>query len=114
MAMLPLLHKSQFSLDDRDETFEGYTAGHTWNGWACPYFTAAVAQQLVDLWTKAESATLHASYDAISDTYSFLDEDGMDEPDTYRVEPHEVEGQIAILYPIGNGCWCWDEIKAEK
>ena len=24
--------------------FEGYTAGNTWNGWACPYFERQVAE----------------------------------------------------------------------
>lgn len=51
------MFKSKFQIDD-GPIYEGYTNGNHWNGWACPYFTREVADQIAmllptrDIWKK--------------------------------------------------------------
>lgn len=35
--MAEQLRKSRFYMDSITDDLEGYTFGHRWNGWACPY-----------------------------------------------------------------------------
>lgn len=112
-ATMPL-RRGMFSIDDGGGDtalgpYAGYTRGQTWNGWACPYFTKEVADQLAALWNREPTNGMGCTYDAASDTYTFLDTQNDMEPDTYTGEDHEVNGQTLRLYPIGNGSWVWDE-----
>ena len=40
------MRKTKFNIDNNENIYEGYTYGDTWNGWACPYFTKEVADQM--------------------------------------------------------------------
>ena len=87
-----------------DEVFEGFTQGETWNGWARPYFTFKQAQRIVEA-HRARGAK--AWYDEAQ--YAFGFEISPDEVDAFPGEV--VEGQT--LYPIGAGCWIWEEAVEE-
>ena len=104
------LYAAQFSLDD-GPGYTGYTSGRRWNGWACPYFTHAEAQRLMIPWNTAPAeAQLSAWYEAATDTYYFLDALNETEPYAVRGEDHRLaDGATLHLYPIGHGCWVWDQ-----
>jgi hypothetical protein len=88
--------------------YSGYTDGQQWNGWAWPYFTRAVADQIM-------ADFPGASYHARSDCYRFPYEDANgDVQDIYVVagEDHVVDGVPVRLYPIGAGEWTWDDAAA--
>lgn len=90
-----MMRQAQLQMDIMgDQTFAGYTQCEDWNGWARPYFTFEVAQNIV------ESLRIYqtAHYDTESDELVFED-DGEEE----RFGAIEVEGQK--LYPIGAGSW---------
>jgi hypothetical protein len=98
---LPQMRAAKFTIDTFDgEVFDGFTIGETWNGWARPYFTFEQAQRVVEA-HQAHVGT--ASYEEGEDAFSF--EMSEDEVDTFPAET--VEGQK--LYPIGAGCWIWEE-----
>ena len=87
-----------------DVIFEGFTQGETWNGWARPYFTFEQAQQIVAAYNSQGG---QASYDNAEDVFSF--KFGEDEIDIFPAE--SIKGQK--LYPIGAGCWIWEEAYKE-
>lgn len=99
------MRAAKFTIDTFGDTvFDGYTDGTTWNGWARPYFTFIEAQRIVEAHT-ANGGT--AFYNDVDDAFSF--EMGDDEMVTFTAE--KVEGQK--LYPIGAGCWIWEEALEE-
>lgn len=103
------MRETKFSIDSLgDRSFDGYTQGETWNGWACPYFTFEQAQQLVRAY---EENGLEARYNEVSDAFSFeLDAGGdLKEVDTFPAE--EINGRK--FYPIGAFCWIWEEAAEE-
>ena len=103
------LRATTFTIEDA-VFFDGYTQGRTWNGWACPYFTRAVGEQIVAHWNGTDEPTLHAHYDAATDTFVFADDaSAPGEPETFPGEAHLVDGHPVTLYAIGNGAWIWDE-----
>ncbi len=83
-----------------NEAFDGFTLDETWNGWARPYFTFEQAQRIVEA---HRSHGDKAWYDEAEDVFSF--EMGEDEVDSFPAET--IEGRK--LYPIGTGCWIWEE-----
>jgi hypothetical protein len=101
------LHPATFHLDaDPETTFQGYTDGSMWNGWACPYFEREVAEKVAQYYEElhdggAESG-YEADYDPERDAFVFR-EPAYDEP--LVVESVEVGGQN--LYPIGAYQWTW-------
>lgn len=96
------MQKTKFAIDFlADKTFEGYTKGEAWNGFACPYFTFDQAQQLVQAWREVGS---DATYNNIRDKFTFQ----MSDSEQDRFGSVELEG--IKLYPIGNGCWIWEEV----
>jgi hypothetical protein len=105
------LRPGRFSVDGDFGPIAGYTAGRTWDGWACPYFTVEAVAQIMALWTAIGIRTSHASYDSDADTYTFADDENDWEgvPYTITGEHHAIDGQVLTLYAVGNGCWCWDE-----
>jgi hypothetical protein len=100
------LRPATFSLEPLgDRTFDGYTTGDTWNGWACPRFTFVQAQRLVKAY---EENGLKAWYDEVADAFSFEVKAGNDlkEVDTFPVE--ELDGKQ--FYPVGAFCWIWESV----
>jgi hypothetical protein len=91
--------------------YDGYTAGQTWNGWARPYFTREVADQLAALWNANPANGMSGTYDPATDSYTFRDPRSAMEPETFQGETHTDGGTPLHLYPIGNGSWVWDEVR---
>jgi len=101
------VHPGRFDVDGEFGPLDGYTAGQTWEGWACPYFTPAVATQIATFW---QQGILSATFDGATDTYTFRDPEN-DGGKCYRVEgeDHTYAGQTLHLYSIGHRYWCWVE-----
>ena len=72
-----------------------------WNGWACPYFTKEVAEQVLS------DTNSKWQYDAHLDGFLVDDVETRD-VDTYAGVPTE----HGTLYPVGSMWWCWQEVKS--
>lgn len=106
MALQPA-HFSMDTLGD-EVLLEGFTAGGTWNGWDCPYFTFEQAQKVVDAFNatpRLEGDSVDARYEAEKDTFCFFFESSGESDDFPAVE---IEGRK--FYPIGAGCWIWETV----
>jgi hypothetical protein len=109
-----ICRKSHFSLDD-SPSWEGYTFGQTWNGFACPYFEHKVAVEILKDTTKANNQPEWAenkygwNYNPQTDTFTIIDPN--DEGDHYKItgEDIAVDGKIVKVYGIGNFAWVWSE-----
>ena len=113
------MRKSKFGIDTYEGEFVGYTTGYLWNGWATPYFTKEVADEILKINNQVyidngmDKVGYYAVYNAEEDQYEFYDPD-LDEPDVFEGEYCEtVDGRLH-LYGIGAYCWIWDEIEEEK
>ena len=113
------MRKSRFCIDNNEEEFVGYTSGALWNGWATPYFTKEVADEILKsnnqhyIDNKMNKEGYYAVYNAEKDQYEFYDPD-LEEPDVFEGEYCEtVDGRLH-LYGVGAYCWIWDEIEEEK
>lgn len=98
------MRPSKFTIEVYGEqSFDGFSSGEDWNGWACPYFTSEQAQRIVDAHCKLGRK---AWYDKVEDQFVFdFSHDENNEPDTFPAE--EVDGKK--LYPVGAFCWIWEE-----
>ena len=113
------MRKSKFYIDTNEGEFEGYTTGYRWNGWATPYFTKEVADEILKSQNKAYSDFgmdkdgCYAIYNVENDQYEFYEPDYYDGPYTVEGEDFEtVDGKLH-LYGIGTACWIWDEVEKE-
>lgn len=103
------MRKTKFSICDDQRIYEGYTDGRRWNGWECPWFTREVAEQIMkDL----NSDDVKTEYDEKADTYIVHWCEGTD--DVFDGADMNTEDGIKHLYPIGAGCWIWDEAQDDK
>lgn len=95
------MRAAEFVIDTfGSEAFDGFTLGETWNGWARPYFTFEQALRILEA---HHSRGQKGWYDESEDAFSF--EMGEGEVDSFPAE--SIEGRK--LYPIGAGCWIWEE-----
>lgn len=113
------MRKAKFGIDTNEEEFVGYTTGALWNGWATPYFTKEVADEILKINNQVyidngmDKVGYYAVYNAEEDQYEFYDPD-LDEPDVFEGEYCEtVDGRLH-LYGIGAYCWIWDEVEEDK
>ena len=115
-------HKSRFQIED-GPLFEGYTDGKHWNGWAQPLFTKEQAELLAK-WMSNRGDGCKLWYNQVEDAFKYFYGDDCKIPclgnsdmvDTFpgittTVDEREFECKRLQLYPIGAGCWCWDEEK---
>lgn len=102
--------KSKFEIDDTPQ-FEGYTAGHSWNGWDCPYFTKEVANQIAEFMENDNN--MHFYYQENFDRYIilFTHDTVVEEPEVYEGTTITVDGEEIKVYPLGNGSWCWTDVR---
>lgn len=95
-------------MDALEGQFGGYTSGHTWNGWACPCFQRASAEQIL---RASEANGYRWSYDLERDAFII---GNIDDPD--HTEPEEIEattiyidGNEVKVYPVGTNSRIWEE-----
>ncbi len=97
------MRESKFTIETLPEySFEGFSKGDDWNGWACPYFSFGEAQRVV----KAHDSGT-ARYDEENDQFIFI---LGDEEEVYPA----VSENGRKLYPIGNGNWIWEEAEQHQ
>jgi hypothetical protein len=104
-----MLRKGRFSIEPLGEqAFDGYTQGADWNGWSYPYFTFEQAERIVEA---HRERGVEAWYDKDADLFAFdLNRTGANDVDTFP--SIEMEGKK--LYPVGSGCWIWEEEQVEE
>lgn len=90
------------------ETFAGFSKDEKWNGWDCPYFTFAQAQNVLEQFNqfcRITGQTNLAKYNSETDSFVFPATDN--EQETF--EGINENGQI--YYPLGAFYWIWEEIE---
>ena len=108
-----LFYGSRFGADFLgEETVTGWTQGSDWNGWAVPHFEFREAQRLVQLHQRTYGPE-SAWYDADDDEFAFI-LDGDDVPETFPASEIVAEGKTLKVYPIGAGCWIWEEVEQDE
>jgi hypothetical protein len=101
------LRAAQFAVDGLEGTFEGYTMGEMWNGWAVPYFPLEEAQRIIAEYA-AQPPSLdgqtRGEYDPDRDVIRLYDPsaDEWDEIGSVDLDGH-------TLYPVGSCLWTWEE-----
>lgn len=107
MERVPIYRKTRFCLEGLEgQTFEGYSDGTHWNGWALPYFELKTAQSVLDalgaVWTlDEEKSVLRARMDLGN-----------------GIEDSEWEAKLLSLpdggyvkgYNLGAGSLIWEEV----
>jgi len=89
-----------------EETFEGFTFGHTWNGWACPYFSLEESMKIMVALNNAEPCDGQQVLNLKAGVFFLVDIDGDYSED---IQPQKImtEDGEKELYPIGSHCYCW-------
>ena len=101
------LKPAVFTIEDVNQ-YDGYDEEYSWNGWACPWFTKEVGEQI------ASDLGGLMKFDANKDTfvYTYPYEDGSDvEVDYFVGADIETVDGTKHLYPIGNKSWIWDTVE---
>lgn len=108
------MRKAFFGIDGLEGgIYAGYTKGDKWNGWDCPYFPTAPANQIMfDL--EGQSDYDLATFDAPTDSFVTRYEGGEEENEYWEGMDIEVDGETVHVYPIGSHGWVWQEIKNVK
>lgn len=105
-STLPL-RPARFVIDGLAGTYNGFTRGERWNGWAVPYFPLDEARRIADDYASeppgVDGQNL-AEYDADRDLVRLYDPSNK-EWDEYGSET--LEGRE--LYGIGACYWTWEE-----
>ncbi len=103
------MHKAKFTADFLPGgTFEGWTDGSDWNGWATPMFEYDEALRLVvEYNTHPLGSTTKAWFDAVHDQFCFVTEREA-EPECYSSVATNMQGREVRLYPIGTRVWIWE------
>lgn len=100
--------KRKFTIDgyeDMDLIVDGYTLNESWNGWECPYFTFEQAVKIME--------HFEGYYKKGTDTFVFFENDKFTETEEYTSSEHNINDELVRLYPIGSGCWVWEEYTEE-
>jgi hypothetical protein len=102
----PLAYAATYDIDDMFGGLPGYSFGHRWNGWACPFFPKESCDRIAEVVGKG------AHFDPASDAYVIPYDDGSDQPTEFDPCPPQiirVEGKEIKVWAIGNGAWTWQE-----
>ena len=103
----------RFQIDGLPGTYDGFTRGETWNGFAVPFFPLVEARRIADDYA-AQPAGLdgqtEAEYDAARDLVRLYDPSSGVWDEYGRVEIYDGSGHgPRALYPIGAMYWTWTE-----
>jgi poly-gamma-glutamate capsule biosynthesis protein CapA/YwtB (metallophosphatase superfamily) len=106
------LRKAKFAIDSIPNiSFEGYTNGETWNGWACPYFEKSEAEHVLQA---SEANHFKWVYNTGQNTFIvYSDDDEAVEEIFEAVQGFLEDGNEIIVYGIGAYSWIW-ELAAEE
>lgn len=97
------MFKSKFQIEE-GPIYEGYTKGNHWNGWACPYFTKEVADQIARE-VNADAPDCTMCYDKANDAFAYK---GYMEEEVVIFKGEDIQGKH--LYSIGAYSWIWDDL----
>lgn len=125
-----LINKAIFSIENIDNTFEGYTYGETWNGWACPYFTKdesdKVLKNMVDdygsgfhIYDNENKRFIVGLSDEVTALPEYLDKKILtlsddeilskyEDVEVYNEMQLNYKNEVINVYPLGSGSWIWD------
>lgn len=102
--------KADFVMDSLPgAVFTGYTDGDEWNGWACPYFERAQAEQVL---RASEANGFRWRYESERDAY-VVDSDRSDTSEVFVGTDIQVNGNSIRVYPVGAYSWIWELINLE-
>jgi hypothetical protein len=103
--------KGQFSIDDGERYFDGYTFGDLWNGWACPYFTKETGIAIAEHYEKKWGLKLayHEANDEMIEGFTHTDDDGYE--DEFSAVRAIYNGKELTLFGIGAFGWVWWDMK---
>lgn len=105
--------KGYFTIDSfGKQSFEGYTTGMTWNGFATPYFEKDVALRIVELFKGNDFEV--AKYNEDEDVIMIGLTNQVENIEAFEGTDIEVGGQVVHVYPVGAYSWVWDEIPNAK
>jgi hypothetical protein len=107
------MQKATFTIDCLTQTYDGYTAGDTWNGFARPSFDHHTATRILQ---NSANNGYRAYYHPATDTFvvgfaDATDSVDWDQAEHYTGQTIEIDGQPITVYPIGSGSWTWTEVK---
>ena len=95
------------------KTYECYLEDGNWNGWACPWFTEEVADEIckdvnadITSHLKLDKFKLDGSETPVYSEYDFAG--CPNAPYDYASREVIVDGQKKILVPLGTAVWCWE------
>jgi len=104
----PIPYRSFFTIED-GPVVEGYTYGGHWNGWAVPCFNKVQADELASAY-KGRYLPDKDAYQFSGDGYPLTKDTKDEDTDIFPGEDIIIDGKPTLhVYPIGAGCWCWDE-----
>ncbi len=109
------IKKAYFSIDGDYRFYEGYHYGTNWNGWAIPYFTKEIADEIVK--NVCDGITYTMSYDSDNDRYiaHIIENNKIIETDYFESEYIKLNDTNSIkCYKIGAGYWTWDAYSKDK
>lgn len=95
------MFKSKFQIND-GPMYDGCTDGDHWNGWACPWFTREVAEQIA---REVNDGYCTMCYDKANDAFVYK---GYGEEGTNIFKGKDIQGKH--LYPVGAYSWIWDDL----
>jgi hypothetical protein len=105
---------SNFSIDSiLRQTFEGYTQGASWNGWACPYFERTIAERVL---RASEANNYNWRYDSESDAFIVQSKDDPEDydPEVFNGVKINIADMEIVVYGIGAFSWVWEEISTVR
>lgn len=105
------LTKGFVSLDGVEGKFECYLEDSKWNGFAKPWFTEEVADEICkvinsDLAVPLKIAKANCSEHPIYCQYDF--EELPDAPYEYDGQDQTIGDEVLVLIPLGTAVWCWE------
>ena len=102
--------KAFFAIDG-GKTFEGYSVGRSWNGFACPLFEKSVAQSVIDECARQEDLA-YFNHEKDAFVFQFKELIGSsEEANEFTGTTIIYNGQPVKVYDIGSDGWVWDEIE---
>lgn len=101
------LRPGRFRVDGLRGTYDGFTHGDTWNGFAVPYFPLAEARRIASDYSALppfSGGQARSDYDADRDAIRLYDPASGEWDEVKATEVDDLS-----LYPVGARSWTWEE-----